>query len=133
MFISGTLQRAFRRWHASRDVAIVARLKFERAAVRHGNRLTSTAFTGWRDYIALSRRKQLLHRQCAWLRRTTLVAAHFLRWRAEFSTRQHENSQTVSALWHWSAVLQHKVWQSVVTLHRKVLPMFVICLSLLAG
>lgn len=108
-FLLGTLWRTLRHWYAARDTAIVARLKFERAVVRHNNHLMSTSFTRWREYVTLIRRKQLLHRQCVWLLETRLVALHFLRWRAEFSSRQHENSQTISALWHWSVVLQHKV------------------------
>jgi len=108
-FVLGTLRRTLHRWYAARDSAIVARLKFERAVVRHNNHLLSTSFTRWREYVALSQRKQLLRRQCVWLLETRLVASHFLQWRVEFTSRQHENSQTISALWHWSVVLQHKV------------------------
>jgi len=113
-FILGTLRRTLHRWYVARDTAIVARLKFERAVVRHNNHLLSTSFTRWREYVMLSQRKQLLRRrQCVWLLETRLLASYFLQWRAEFTSRQHENSQTISALWHWSVVLQHKVGLSL--------------------
>ena len=96
-------------WYAARDIAIIARLKYERAVVRHNNRLMSKSFTRWREFVALSRRRQLLRRQCVWLLETRLVASHFLRWQEQLAARQRENSQTTSALWHWSVVLQHKV------------------------
>ena len=107
--IEGTLRRTLRRWYAARDTAIVARLKLERAAVRHANRLMSTSFARWRAFVTLTRRKQLLRRQCVWLLETRIAASHFSCWRAHFTLRQRENTQTVSALWHWSVMLQHKV------------------------
>lgn len=115
LLMPGTLRRTFHRWYAARDSAIVSRLKFERAVVRHNNHLVSSSFNRWRVYVALSRRKQLLRRQCIWLLETRLVASHFLRWRAAFAARQHENTQSMLALWHWSVVLQHKVGQRLVT------------------
>jgi len=115
LYVLGMLRRAFRQWCAGRDMAIVTRLKFERAVVRHSNHLMSSSLTRWRMYVALSRRKQLLRRQCIWLLGTRLVASHFLRWRAEFAARRHENTQTMSALWHWSVVLQHKVCWYLIT------------------
>lgn len=121
LFMPGILQRTFRHWYAARDSAIVWRLKFERAVVRHNNRLVSSSFNRWRAYVALSRRKQLLCRQCIWLLETRLVASHFLRWRAVFAARQHENTRSMSALWHWSVVLQHKVGQCLVTCSAYVL------------
>jgi len=115
LLMTGMLRRSFHCWYAARDKAIVTRLKFERAAVRHGNHLMSKAFSRWRTYVALIQRKQLLHRQSVWLLETRLVASHFLRWRAEFTTQQHEKAQTVSALYHWSIVLQHKVCWCIIT------------------
>ena len=114
LLVPGILRRTFSCWYAARDLAIVSRLKFERAVVRHSNHLVSSSFNRWRAYVALSRRKQLLRRQCVWLLETRLIASHFLRWREAFATRQHENAQSVSALWHWSVMLQHKVCQRLV-------------------
>ena len=109
LFVSGVLQRAFRLWNSRRDTAIVARLKLERAVVRHNNRLLSTSFARWRAYVTLSHRKQLLRRQSVCMLEARLAMWHFRRWRTVYSARQRERSHTVSALWHWSAVLQHKV------------------------
>jgi len=87
--MAGTLRRTIRCWYTARDVAIVARLKYERAVVRHSNHLVSTAFSRWRAYVARSHRKQLLGRQCVWLLVTRLTGLHFVRWRARFMARQH--------------------------------------------
>ena len=109
--LAGTLWRTIRRWYAARDAAILTRLQLERAVVRHSNHLVSTSFNRWRACVALGQRKQLVGRQCVWLLETRLVGLHFVRWRAAYTARQRENTQTMTALYHWSAVLQHKVCQ----------------------
>ena len=53
---------------------------------------------------------QLLRRQSRWFLSVRLTAKYFLSWRVHVTESREEKDKSSVALWHWSLVLQRKVW-----------------------
>ncbi|XP_055511944.1 protein SFI1 homolog isoform X2 [Leucoraja erinacea] len=104
------LQHVFSHWKRLSQGAMTQRGKLEAASQHYTRQIAKKYLLSWKQYRDHCLRVMLLHRQEQWFQSYRLCRFHFTDWKAKLLEKRQEDKQTATALWHWSLLLQGKVF-----------------------
>ncbi|XP_051887927.1 protein SFI1 homolog isoform X2 [Pristis pectinata] len=106
------LQHAFSHWKRLSQITMTQRGKLEAASQHYRQQIAKKCLMSWKRYHDHCVRVMLLRRQGQWFQAYRLCRCYFTNWKVKLLEKHREDKQTAIALWHWSIVLQGKVFDA---------------------